>query len=255
MKGGPDFLILGVGRCGTSFLFRSATKQPEVVRCQNNKKEIRFFHEHYDAGIAWYRKFFPHAAGISGEATPSYLFHPDAPNRIKTHFPKVRMAVLFREPVARLWSHWRHLRYPGEYHAPFTEEWFETVVQRDYEKIQKEGLPDYLNKSHQYIGWGCYSHYLPRWFKVFPREQIRCYFSEDLYGKSREILADFFSFIGCTKTEITDELLKSSHHKSKFKPERSMSKEFKQKMQDFYRPYNEQFVKLLGVQLPKAWQY
>ena len=110
MKGGPDFIIPGVGRSGTTFMFRSAMKQPEVVRCRNNKKEIRFFNEHYKAGIDWYRNFFPHDHGISGDATPSYLFRPEAPGWIKKHYPNVKIAIVFREPVSRLWSHWRHLR-------------------------------------------------------------------------------------------------------------------------------------------------
>jgi hypothetical protein len=254
MFGGPDFIIPGVGRCGTTFMFRSALLQPEVVRCTKDKKEIRFFSEHYAAGLEWYRSFFPSKRGISGEATPSYLFHPEAALRIKKDFPKVRIACVFREPVARLWSHWRHLRYPGAYHKPFTDEPFETVVLRDYAKIQHDGLPDYLHTSDQYLGWGCYAHYLRKWIQVFPEEQIRFYFSEDLYTNPKKVLEDFFRFIGCTQLVLTDDVVNSNHHESRFQAE-DMSPEFRKRMQDFYRPYNDQFRELLHIQLPKAWQY
>ena len=259
MFGGPDFIILGVGRSGTSFMFRSACKQEEVVRCRGNKKEIRFFNQHYSQGIGWYRKFFPHKKGISGEATPSYLFHPQAPKLIKKHFPYVKLAVVFREPVSRLWSHWRHLRKPGGGTKPFTNEWFEDVVQRDYDRIvQPDGshdLPDHLHKPDQYLGWGCYPVYLMPWLHEFPQSRMKFFLSDHLYGKPQETLTEFFRFIGCTKINVSEALTERAHHKSKFKPKRQMSPEFKKKLQDFYRPYNQHFANMLGIKLPPAWDY
>lgn len=48
-----------------------------------------------------------------GEATPSYLFEPCALPRLLAWFPRLRIVVVLRDPVARLVSFWRMMR-PGQ---------------------------------------------------------------------------------------------------------------------------------------------
>src|SRR5262245_60012310 len=71
---GPDFIIIGAMKCGTSSLYRWMVQHPQVAKALT--KEIHFFDRYYHRGIGWYQHQFPHKLHpkiITGEASPSYL--------------------------------------------------------------------------------------------------------------------------------------------------------------------------------------
>ena len=46
---------------------------------------------------------------VTGEATPYYIFHPTAPQRIAKVLPNVKLIALLRNPVDRAYSHYNHM--------------------------------------------------------------------------------------------------------------------------------------------------
>lgn len=88
----PDFIIIGVARCGTTSLYNYLVKHPYIFPAL--RKEINFFSINFNRGLGWYRTFFPSRIYkffikwvykrhlITGEATPFYIFHPLALKRI-----------------------------------------------------------------------------------------------------------------------------------------------------------------------------
>src|SRR5579884_3335213 len=84
----PDFLIIGTQRGGTTSLFHYLEEHPCIQPAVN--KDLHFFDRKYNKGLAWYRGHFPTRieqyyaqrmrgrAFLTGEASPSYLFHPYA---------------------------------------------------------------------------------------------------------------------------------------------------------------------------------
>lgn len=103
----PDFIIIGAQKGGTSSLF-SYLKQHSQLQLPD-KKEIHFFDNDYQKGVNWYRSHFPMKIFDNiktGEATPYYLFHPHAPQRIFQHCPKVKLIVMLRNPTDRAYSHY-----------------------------------------------------------------------------------------------------------------------------------------------------
>lgn len=105
----PRFLILGQAKAGTSSLFKYLCAHPRVVAPL--VKEPHFWSLHHHHGWDWYRAFFPplppDAGLITGEASPSYLSHAEAPRRIAGQLPEARLIVLLRDPVERAYSHFR----------------------------------------------------------------------------------------------------------------------------------------------------
>ena len=53
------------------------------------QKEINFFTWHYHVGLPW------------------YLSHPEAPARIRQHFPDVKIIALLRNPIDRAYSQYQ----------------------------------------------------------------------------------------------------------------------------------------------------
>ena len=122
---GPDFLIIGTQRGGTTSLYDYLSEHPCIAGAV--KKEIEFFDLNYHRGIGWYRAHFPsvlerlyarRARGrklVTGEATPYYLFHPHAPRRMQEAAPESRLIILLRNPVERAYSHYWHEVRHGSY--------------------------------------------------------------------------------------------------------------------------------------------
>src|SRR5215207_413890 len=88
----PTFLVVGAKRAGTSSLYRYLTAHPEVRPCVSGKG-THYFDVSFGRGWRWYRSSFPLAVrgGITGEASPYYMFHPLAPSRIAAALPDARL--------------------------------------------------------------------------------------------------------------------------------------------------------------------
>ncbi len=103
----PDFVIIGAHKGGTTSLYHLLTQHPHVERAP--VKELHFFNrpKRFDKGIEWYRQCFPQPRWkdgrrtITGEATPYYLFHPHAAERMAEAIPQARLIALLRNPVDR----------------------------------------------------------------------------------------------------------------------------------------------------------
>ena len=94
----PDFLVIGAQKAGTTALYAYLRWHPAVLG--PSWKEVSFFDRHYRRGERWYRGQFPNALRVAaagrragghaivGEASPSYLFHPLAPERVRSLAPR-----------------------------------------------------------------------------------------------------------------------------------------------------------------------
>ena len=111
----PDFLILGAQKAGTTALYSYLRKHPSIIG--PSWKEVSYFDRHYARGPAWYRGNFPNKlrtrGALVGEASPSYLFHPLGPRRVRELVPEARLVALLRDPVDRALSHYNHERALG----------------------------------------------------------------------------------------------------------------------------------------------
>lgn len=174
---GPNFLVVGAQRAGTTLMHRMLALHPEVY-IPKRRKEIHFFDHHYARGERWYREFFPvdrDGFAALGEVTPSYLSDPNVPERIRAFDPDIRLIALLRNPVARTWSAYHHLRrVSGESRS------FSGFIRSDGDALTR----------------GNYAVQLARYLAFFSKEQILVLLFEDLISapnveleKVREFLA------------------------------------------------------------------
>ena len=149
---GPNFLVVGAQRAGTTLMHRMLALHPEVY-IPKQQKEIHFFDHHYAGGVRWYGEFFPvDRDGFTalGEVTPSYLSHPNVPERIREFDPDMRLIALLRNPVARIWSAYHHLRrISGETRSPSPTSFAATTMRSTRGNSTPSSWPDTWSSSRR----------------------------------------------------------------------------------------------------------
>ena len=88
-------------------------------------KPSRIYHAKH-THIDDYRKQFEDASTESaiGEASPMYLYFPQAAERIHHYIPEARLIVILRQPAARAFSNFLHLVRDGrEKNRDFIQAW------------------------------------------------------------------------------------------------------------------------------------
>lgn len=108
--GAPDFVGVGTQRSGTTWWYAAIEAHPGVHRVPAAPKERHFFDEFhgrpFDAGcVERYHRLFPRPPGVlTGEWTPSYVYHHWTPSLLARAAPDARLLLLLRDPVERYLS-------------------------------------------------------------------------------------------------------------------------------------------------------
>lgn len=167
-------------------------------------KEVEYFTLHPDRSTAWYRSHFPlrvnRRSTELGEATPNYLFHPYAPDRLAAAYPDAKLIVLVREPVSRAVSHYIAMAASGR--EPLT------LVDAIRRELEEPGTPDEiisaggpgleksLHRLNSYVDRGFYAQQLDRWLEYFPRSAMFIGRSEDLFDRPQLFMEEVSQFLG-----------------------------------------------------------
>lgn len=203
----PDFLVLGAQKAGTTALYEYLRRHPQISG--PSWKEVSFFDRHWARGESWYRGNFPNVARTRGkhvgEASPSYVFHPLAPQRVQEVVPEARLIVLVRNPVDRALSQYNHEVALGREALPFEE-----ALDAEEERLRGEqermaADPRYFSRewwSHTYKARGRYAEQLERWLAVFPREQLLVLPSDDLGSEPARAHAQVLEFLGASPQRL-----------------------------------------------------
>lgn len=204
----PDFVIVGAQRCGTTSLYHTLIRHPQIGAATT--KEVHFFDNHHDRGSLWYRAHFPtmferqrsERAGtrlLAGEASPYYLFHPHAPARLKAAMPNAKLIVILRNPTARAYSHYQHAVKKG--YEPLS---FVQAIDMEEERLSGEiermlADPSYRSFAHQrwsYVSRGVYIDQLNAWSRLFPRDQLLVLHLAELCERPALTWTRVFNFLG-----------------------------------------------------------
>jgi hypothetical protein len=202
----PDFLILGAQKAGTTALYAYLRWHPHVTGPAF--KEVSFFDRHYARGEAWYRAHLPArvpAGVLVGEASPSYLFHPLAPERVAGLLPEARLIAILRNPVDRAFSHYQHEVSLGRETLSF-----EDAIDREEERMRGEvdrmlRDPSYFSYAwwnYTYLARGRYAEQLERWFAVFPRDQVLVLSTDELADDTAATYRRVLDFLGVEPHEL-----------------------------------------------------
>lgn len=246
----PSFLIIGFGKCGTTYMYDRLMEHPNIY--PSFAKEVDFFTGKYHQGIDWYRAHFASALqhrgdgpAVVGEASVSYVISRQACQRIAKQLPDVKLIVLLRDPADRAYSHFNHMRRLGWERIPSFEDALEMEPTRMGDVVEKIlADPTYQPRpawaAYSYRSQGIYTDYLQWWLEAFPRDQLLILNSEDFYRNPTTTLqnvTDLIELPSWTPGEY------AGHKKFSYP---KMNPDTRAMLREFYRPHNERLFEMVG---------
>lgn len=170
----PRFVGIGAQRAGTTWMHMCLKDHPQVFMPE--QKEIHFFDENFEKGVAWYEDVFREAPPdvLVGEFTPNYLDFPLAIGRMAEIIPDAKLLVVLREPVSRALSAYALL----------------------HEHFQGASFREAFDRKGQLVQLGLYAKHLKRVFAHYPRDQVMIFFYEEIEQAPEQVLVELFTFLG-----------------------------------------------------------
>jgi len=249
----PAFLIVGGKRCGSTSLYEYVIRHPAVVPSRA-KKGTHYFDVNFGRGLTWYRSKFPTEARfgrdraerrITGEASPYYMFHPLAPARIFVTLPEVRLIAALRDPVERLWSHYRYSVARGFETLPIME-----ALDREPERLAGEverieadpAYQSYAHRHHTYLARGHYAEQVEALHRLFGPERLLVLQSEALFAAPDDTLRRVFRFLDLDDGPVLGPL-------SVYKAGRdqTLPADVRARLEAYYAGPNDQLYALPGI--------
>jgi len=174
--------LAGCQKTGSTWLYKCFQEHPEVYVPE--KDAIHYFTINYYKGKEWYKQWF---GGIKNEKvicdpTPSYIREPLAAERIYEFNPKAKLIFTLRNPIERSFSHYWHQKRKKSVSFNFTD----TLT---YNGVGNIDLYDIWIRSSFY-----YDQLLP-YFNIFPRDQLKVLFFEDLKSNPKDFLVEVLTFL------------------------------------------------------------
>lgn len=220
----PNFLVIGAMKAGTTALYHALKQHPQIY--MSHIKEPHFFtYEGEQLNYAGpvtdlesYHQLFEEASQgtIKGEVSPSYIYSPKAPERIKNYLPNVKLVAILRNPVERAYSNFLMAVRQGDETLSFTQ-----ALEQEQQRIKNNwGL------LWHYQSKGFYAEQLQRYFKLFNQEQIRIYLYEDWNNHPTGLLQDMFGFLDVDSAFTPDT---DSRHNTSGIPQNNIVKTLVQK--------------------------
>lgn len=176
---GPlTFLMVGCQRCGTTWLDAALRDHPEVYLPR--QKQTYFFDRFYDRGIEWYLQQFdgvePRHRAV-GEVATGYCLLDVVPN-VARHFPDISILMAVRHPLDRLWSNYQVRKQEQGWSG------LEQAIEED---------PELLARSR-------YSEQLQAVLDHWDASRVKVLFQEDLDQDDRAYFQDTCRFLGVDPT-------------------------------------------------------
>ncbi len=194
-------MIIGAGKSGTTALYEYLSEHPDVF--MSPVKETNFFAledtemvdpkddpeqmYHYPWSITdWgdYNKLFDDVTTESaiGEVSPMYLYSDRAALSIKERLPSMKLIVILRNPVDRLYSRFMHLA--RENRKPSDK--FEDALNRG----------SIWWKRNDLVKEGFYFKHLKTYYQLFDKDQIQVILYDDFKTDPLKVVQNIYDFIG-----------------------------------------------------------
>ncbi len=192
-----DFIVIGASKSGTTSLFNYLRTHPQIYLPPDKDAPFFAVDEWSKQGWVWAVQEFFEKAPIDtrwGTVTPRYMENLSIPERIFKVMPQVKLIAILRNPVDRMFSHYRQqVRRNKEVRS------FEIVVHEQLtpKSVEQARLPTHFNTiSHCNPVRSEYSLVLHHYLSYFPPGQLLVLFTEDLKQRPQFVLDTIYAFIG-----------------------------------------------------------
>lgn len=187
------FALVGFSKCGTTTLSAAMQRHPEVLLPVH--KEPWFFCDP-DFADDWpkLQALLPRweqyaAVGDDSTAYASLRHGSATAARLADLYPDMKILIIARDPIDRIESAYRQMQHTGHHWG--------LVVPGTLEQTFAE-LPQLINDSKY---WQCSQPYRD----LFPAEQLKVVFLEDLRNDHNRVLAECLEFVGVSAVDDATE--------------------------------------------------
>tara|TARA_B100000683_G_scaffold4014_1_gene4175 strand:- start:533 stop:1387 length:855 start_codon:yes stop_codon:yes gene_type:complete len=187
-----NLFIVGTPKAGTTSLHHYLNEFPEILMSIIKEPDFFSHREIQEQGLYYgssrintltkYNRLFSDwiDESIIGEASVSYLFYPDVPERIKLYNDNSKIIIMLRNPTERAFSH-----YLMDYRLGLTSNSFE-------EEFDKKTTLNF----QQYFLLGNYFHQVKRYLDIFGKENVHIIWYSNFKEKTENELNKVISFLG-----------------------------------------------------------
>jgi hypothetical protein len=254
---GPDFLIMGTKRGGTTSLWNNLLRHEQVIGMfpqVRGRKSSDYFFSDGSHSPAWYRSHFPSrahravrarrsGAAVTGEASPYYMYGPHCPALIRAAVPDVRLIVLLRDPVDRAYSHYQERRQQGVETLTFEEALAAEESRLAPDEKRWLDDPTYYSEAHDFFSYRSRGVYVPqvrRIVELFDRHNVLIMRSEDFYLNYQNAFNHVTTYLGLGHHDLG---LPEHHNRISRSP---MAEGTRQQLLAYYHPHNQELEQFLG---------
>lgn len=184
-----DFIGIGASKSATSWVSEIMRLHPDIYYPME-EKELNYFNKimpqdfktsnhNYDKPLDWYHNYFRDAkeGQITGEITPVYLPLENCAKDIYNYNPNTKIFAILRQPIERSFSQFQFSKQNG------------IGGYKNYEEAIEKNSVKFLETSLYYKN-------LKRYFDVFPKENIKVLFFEDVKKDNKAFLKELYDFLG-----------------------------------------------------------
>ncbi len=194
----PSLFIPGVAKAGTTSMAFYLDQHPGVSLCKPKEP-------HYFSNLSPDSRFSAFIPSVSSEqeylslfesspegsilcdASTSYFWDLEAPQRISRTCPRSRFVILLRDPVERAFSH-----YLNNVREGIEQRDFEACIEYEHERVAQ---PESWTADTLYLDCSYYAERLRRFFDIFGREAVLVLVFEEFVASPKESLSKVISHI------------------------------------------------------------
>ncbi|XP_077990635.1 heparan sulfate glucosamine 3-O-sulfotransferase 1-like [Glandiceps talaboti] len=248
----PDVIIAGVRKCGTGSLAKFLNYHPYLV---SPRDETHYFDTRSENGLDWYKSKMAFASRhqLQIEKTPTYFFRPfDAPKRIRqTLSSDVKIIVVVCDPVRRLVSD--YVEFSNKSNNP-NEEFMlrKGLADTIEETVFERSHPENVDMYNEMVDVGLYVKHYYRWSEYFSASQMLFVDGDNFRRNPTEELQRVEFFLGIRRYFKKEHFYfdkekgqqcvafpeKACMPRSKGRQHPKLADWAKEKLCEFYRPYD-----------------
>lgn len=182
-----DFIIIGAAKSATTWLQTQLQSDPAVYMPD---PELHYFSREYSRGQDWYLSHFSEEGRgrIVGEKSNSYLYVPEAADRLHRDLPQVKLIAQLRNPVERAYSSYCMLFRRGEVGADI-----------------ETHLNPSVSENMQILGSGNFASHLEPFIELYGRERLLILFFEGVLGDPQTQMSRVRTHLGLPPRPLAPE--------------------------------------------------
>ena len=255
----PVLFIAGAQKCGTTTLWSSLSKHPQVRAARDPDtgkpvKELGFFagQRQKCKGLSTleqrtlFGECFPPKGGMKLDATPQYLPSTDSHEVMAKAYPDAHFVVSLRNPVVRAYSHYNHYMQVLSESASWVGDWVPGESFAKNVEIELSSFDPARPKTSGLVGRGRYVVQLRSLLKHFPREQVKVVILERWSQDPRKLHNELLKYL-----KLVPWRLSAKVRHSRDKTTNPMDDKTRSLLVEHYRDYNRQLEELLGEEIPE----